>query len=174
MNRRRWLVVTGAATVAFFVALSLIENSLPQGAPGIIQFEFVGSAQRAARYLSEWGGDGRDTARLSLWVDFGFMLSYGSFFALAALATRDLARERGLRRLAAAGLVAPFCAVGAACFDAAENVALLLILGDHGGSVAPPFATACASVKFVLIGLAIAYVIWGMAARPGSAPRAGR
>jgi hypothetical protein len=47
----------------------------------------------------------------------------------------------------------------------AENIALLLVLDGHGGGTAPLLATACASVKFLLIALAIAYVIWGLAAR---------
>ena len=93
------------------------------------------------------------------------MASYGAFFTLAGLATRDFARGRDLRRLAAAGTVAPFCAAAAAGFDALENIALLLVLGGHGGSVGPAFATACASIKFVLIAIAIAYVLWGLIVR---------
>jgi hypothetical protein len=155
--------------VAFFVALSIIERSLPAGSPGIIDFEFVRTSGRAARFLSEWGSDGRDAARLSLWVDYGFMLSYGAFFTLAGLATRDFARDRGLRGMAAAGRVVPWFAAAAALFDAAENAFLLLILGGHGGSVAPSLASACASIKFVLIAVAIAYVLWGLTRRRTSA-----
>ena len=55
--------------------------------------------------LAEWGDAGQDDIRLSLWVDYGFMLVYGAFFTLAGLATRDFARERGMRALAAAGTV---------------------------------------------------------------------
>jgi hypothetical protein len=93
------------------------------------------------------------------------MVSYATFFALAAIATRDFARERGLRLLAAAGIVTPIFATAAALFDAAENIAWLLVLGGHGGSLAPPFATTCASLKFLLIGLAILYVVWGLVVR---------
>jgi hypothetical protein len=165
LSRKQWLIVLGIAMAAFWVVLGLIERSLPDGTPGILEYEFVGDQARAARFLSEWGSNGRDVARLSLWVDFGFMVTYGAFFTLAALATRDFARERRLRALAAAGLVAPFCAAVAPVFDAGENVALLLILGGHGGGYAAGLATACASVKWVLIGLAIAYVLWGLVVR---------
>lgn len=88
--------------VVFYVVLAVIERSLPAGTPGTIEFEFVRTSARAARFLSEWGADGRDTMRLGLWVDYGFMLSYGAFFTLSGLATRDFARQRGLYRLAAA------------------------------------------------------------------------
>jgi len=82
-------------------------------------------------------------------------------FALAALATRDFARERDLRALAVAGIVTPAFALAAALFDAAENIVWLLVLGGHGGKVGPPIATTCAALKFLLIGLAIVYVLLG-------------
>ena len=125
-GRRRWLILLGGATIVFWIALAAIENSIPAGTPGVIEYEFVGSAGRAARFLSEWGSDGRDAIRLSLWVDYGFMLSYGAFFTLAGLATRDFARANDRRALATTGIVAPYCAAAAAVFDAGENAFLLL------------------------------------------------
>jgi hypothetical protein len=165
LSRKQWLIVLGAVVVAFYFAFGAIENDLPEGTPGVIEYEFVGSEDRAAEMLAEWGNAGQDDIRLSLWIDYGFMVAYGAFFLLAGLATRDFARERGKQALASAGRWAPWCAVGAALFDAAENANLLLILGGHGGSVSPPLATACASVKFVLIAIAIVYVVWGLVAR---------
>jgi hypothetical protein len=165
-SRRQLLIAFGIVTVAFDVALIVIDRRLQAtGGPSILGLEFAGSEQRAAEIMAEWGNHGRDLARLSLWIDFGFMLSYGTFFALAALATRDFARERSLRALASIGIATPFFAPAAALFDAAENIAWLLVLGGHGGSFAPPFATACASLKFLFITLAIVYVLWGLAIR---------
>jgi len=166
LSRKQLLVAFGIATMAFDVVLIVIDQRLQAtGGPSILGLEFAGSEQRAAEIMAEWGEHGRDLARLSLWIDFGFMLSYGTFFALAALATRDFARERGLRALASVGIATPFFAPAAALFDAAENIAWLLVLGSHGGSFAPPFATACASLKFLLITLAIVYVLWGLVIR---------
>lgn len=165
--------------VVLWVAMGAIERRLPSGTPGIIEFEFVRNASRAARFLDEWGAGGRHTVRLSLWVDYGFMLSYGTFVTLAGLATRDYARENGRRALAAAGRYAPWFAAAAACFDAGENAFLLLVVGGHGGSAAPVLATACSSVKWTLITIAVAYVAWGVVSRllalrsAGSAPRGG-
>ena len=137
LSRKQWLIVLGALIVAFYVAFGVIERSLPEGTPGVIQYEFVGSEDRAAEMLAEWGDAGQDDIRLSLWIDYGFMLVYGAFFTLAGLATRDFARERGKQALASVGRWAPWCAVGAALFDAIENANLLLILGGHGGSDLP-------------------------------------
>ena len=94
-SRKQWLIVLGTLMVAFYVAFGAIERSLPEGTPGVLQYEFVGSEDRAAEMLAEWGDAGQDEIRLSLWIDYGFMLVYGAFFTLAGLATRDFARERG-------------------------------------------------------------------------------
>jgi GrpB-like predicted nucleotidyltransferase (UPF0157 family) len=165
-RRKQLLIAFGIAMVAFDLVLIVIDQRLEAtGGPSILGLEFAGSERRATQIMGEWGAHGQYLARLSLWIDFGFMLSYGTFFTLAALATRDFARERGLRTLVIAGIAAPFFAAAAPLFDAAENIVWLLVLGGHGGSLGPPFATACASLKFLLIGLAIVYVLWGLAIR---------
>jgi hypothetical protein len=169
------LILLGVATVVFDLLMVFLDQKMKDaGGPSILGFEFAGSEQHAAKVMGEWGSSGRHYARLSLWLDYAFMLSYGSFLALASVATRDFAREVGMRWLAAVGVFAPFAAIAAATFDATENVFLLLTLGGHGGSFAPPIATACASVKFALVAFAILYVIWGLAARLIGARRAGR
>jgi hypothetical protein len=165
LSRKQWLIILGALIVAFYVAFGVIERSLPDGTPGVIQYEFVGNEDRAAEMLAEWGDAGQDDIRLSLWIDYGFMLVYGAFFTLAGLATRDFAREHGKQALASVGRWAPWCAIAAALFDALENANLLLILGGHGGSISPPLATACASIKFLLITIAVVYAVWGLVAK---------
>ncbi|MFI4992174.1 MAG: hypothetical protein ACHQCH_00975 [Solirubrobacterales bacterium] len=165
MNRKWLLVVLGIATVAFTVILELVDPSHVSHGPSILGFEFAGSRSHATQIVSEWGPKGRDAAHLSLLLDYGYMLSYGLFFTLAGLATRDFARAHGWRRLAITGAVVPFFALAAATFDATENVALLLTLAGNGGSFAPPFATICSTIKFTLITIAILYVLWGLAQR---------
>lgn len=165
VSRKQWLIVLGVLLVAFYVAFAVIEQSRTAGTPGTIDFEFVGSEDRAGEMLSEWTSSDEDAIRLQAWIDYGFMLVYGAFFTLAGLATRDFARARGKAALASAGRWAPWCAAGAAVFDAIENANLLLILGGHGGSLSPRLATAAATVKFTLIAIAIAYVLWGLVER---------
>lgn len=164
MNRKRALVVFGAATVGLTIALYLLDPKVQGfGETGIGGFEFAGSSSRAAQIMAEWGVEGRRLAHLGLLLDYGYMLSYGIFFALAGFAIRDTAQVRGWRRMARTGVVIPYFALAAACFDASENVALLLTLGGHGGSFAPPFAAVCSSIKWTLIGIAILYVLCGLA-----------
>jgi len=130
----------------------------------MISFELTGGQDRAEEILGEWGKEGRDAARESLWIDFGFLLAYGAFLTLALAATRDLARSRNWRRMGAAGaVVVSFGALGAG-FDALENTCLLLTLGGAGAAF-PLLATIFASCKFVLLGIAIAYLVAGLAMR---------
>jgi len=115
--------------------------------------------------IAEWGEPGQTAARWSLRIDFGFMVSYGAFFTLAALALRDYAIARGFRRFAFAGIAAAAAAAAAAFFDATENVLLLLVLGGNGGELAPLAASLCASIKFLLIGFSIVYAVTGLGIR---------
>jgi hypothetical protein len=163
LDRKHALIVLGIATVAFTVILELIDPSHVSHGPPILDFEFAGSRSHAAQIMAEWGVKGRSAAHLSLVLDYGYMLSYGLFFALAGFAVRDTARARGWRRLAAIGVVVPFFALAAATFDASENVALLLTLAGNGGSLAPPFAAVCSAIKLTLIGIAILYALSGLA-----------
>ncbi|HEX5309773.1 MAG TPA: hypothetical protein VFW38_11920 [Solirubrobacteraceae bacterium] len=161
-HRKRALIVLGVATVAFTLILELIDPSHVSHGPTILDFEFAGSRARAAQIVAEWGPKGRSAAHLSLLLDYGYMLSYGLFFALAGFTVRDTARVHDWRRLAAIGAVVPFFALAAASFDASENVALLLTLAGHGGSFAPPFAAVCSAIKFTLIAIAILYAVCGL------------
>jgi hypothetical protein len=161
-HRKRALILLGVATVAFTVILEVIDPSHVSHGPTILDFEFAGSHARATQITAEWGPKGRSAAHLSLLLDYGYMLSYGLFFALAAFAVRDAARARDWRRLAAIGVVIPFFALAAAGFDASENVALLLTLAGNGGSFAPPFAAVCSAIKLALITIAILYALSGL------------
>ena len=120
-HRKHALILFGVATVAFTVILEVIDPSHISHGPTILDFEFAGSHARAAQIVAEWGPKGRSAAHLSLVLDYGYMLSYGLFFALAGFAVRDTARARGWRRLAAIGVVVPFFALAAAALTRAKT-----------------------------------------------------
>ncbi len=165
--------MSGIASLLLLLAMSPAENRMKDtGGPGMVPFELTGGQDRADEILAEWGEEGQDAARESLWIDFGFLLAYGTFLTLALAATRDLAIRRGWRRLGATGrAVVSFGALGAA-FDALENICLLLTL-DGAGAAFPLLATIFASFKFLFLAVAIAYLLAGFAIRlrqPRSAP----
>jgi hypothetical protein len=163
---RRWgLIATGIATLLLLLAMAPSDQRMKDtGGPGIVPFELAGSQDRADEILAEWGEEGRDAARESLWIDFGFLLAYGAFLTLALAAVRDLARERGWRRLAAIGAFAVSFGALAAAFDAFEDICLLLTL-DGTGAALPLLATIFAVCKFAFLVAAIAYLFAGLAMR---------
>ncbi len=163
MTRRQWLILLGVTTVVLTVVGIVLERPMRNaGGPGILAFEFAATKARASRILAAWGPRGRHAASVSLAVDYAYVISYVGFLTLAGLATRDLARTCGWRRLATAGTIIPFLAVIAGMFDAIENVFLLLVIGGHGGEHAPLIATICSSIKFTLIVIVIVYVLSGL------------
>jgi hypothetical protein len=164
MTRGRALVLLAVAVLALLAAMKPAEDRMTENGPGIVAFELAGSADRSQEIQDEWGEDGRDAARQQLWIDYGFMLAYGAFLVLAAAATRDLARSRGWRRLVTVGALAvPAGGLAAGC-DAVENACLLLTLGG-ADAWAPVTATVFAVAKFVLLVIAIAYILSGLAMR---------
>ena len=134
------------------------------GGPGIVPFELTGGQDRADEILAEWGEEGQDAARESLWIDFGFLLAYGTSLTLALRAVRDLAGGRGWSRLHALGGFAIWLGASAAAFDALEDVCLLLTLGGTGAAF-PLLATIFAICKFASLALAIAYLLTGLTMR---------
>ncbi|MDX6651423.1 MAG: hypothetical protein QOJ38_204 [Solirubrobacterales bacterium] len=181
-SRRKALRLSGLATLALFIVLAVLDRRMTDaGGPGIVGFEIAGSAHRAAEILADWGKSGRDAARLSLWLDFGFIAAYMTLLTLAVRSARDRVERgsgsgngNGRARLAAIGGVAavlPF--INGGC-DAIENVFLLLVLGGHGGSDAPLLATVFASIKFVSLVAILAFLLAAALSRRAAISRAGR
>jgi len=165
MNRRRGLWVSGIAAAVLFAVLGLLDLRMQDtGGPGIVGFELAGSSERATQIMAEWGQTGQDAARLSLWLDFLFLIAYGAFLPLAILAVRDAARRNGWDRYARFGAAIAVLPIVAALCDAIEDVGLLLILDGHGASRAPQAATAFALAKFATLGIALLYLLAGLAA----------
>ena len=158
--------------LALFAALAVIDGRIRRsGGPGIVPFEVAATRSHAQEILSRWGPQGRDAARLSLWLDFPYLVTYGAFWTLAVTATRDVAGRLGWGRMAAVGAVLVGFPVVAAGLDALENVALLLVVGGSGGSLAPPAAAAFATGKFVTFSISVIFVLAGLLGRVGAARR---
>jgi hypothetical protein len=167
MRRGRGAIVAGIAALALLLAMAPAEDRMQETGPGIAPFELTGGQDRADEILSEWGEEGQDAAREQIWIDFGFLLAYGTLLTLLLLMARDLARRRGWRRLAAIGGVVVSSGALAAAFDALENACLLLTL-DGAGAAFPLLATIFASCKFILLAIAIAYLLTCLAMCLGS------
>jgi hypothetical protein len=142
-----------AATVAFVlyttVMLLLEERMRETGGPGIIPFELAGNATRAEDIMTRWGSDGQRAARLSLWLDFGYMTTYGTFMALLIDRVR---RRRGHL------VLLPATVIVAVAADAAEGVSLLKVLDRTSVAVHARRAQVAALIKFAVLAGALGYI----------------
>jgi hypothetical protein len=113
--------------------------------------------QNAETMMGVWGEAGRQTARESLFIDFGYMPAYSFFFAgLTLMAARAVTAR--WQALGFALTCAPF--VSAAC-DAIENFALLAALQSPGSpsALALTVAGVSATIKFALLLLCLLYMV---------------
>ncbi len=150
MLRVRRLGWTTTATLAYATVMLVLERGMQKtGGPGIIGFELAGNAERAQEILTTWGEQGRRWARWSLWLDFGYMLTYGT------LALMLIERARSRRGDPIALRLLP---IGAVAGDAIEGVALLKVLDGAALDANARRARTAAVTKFALLGIATAYV----------------
>jgi hypothetical protein len=137
------------ALVAYSTVMLVLERRMRQtGGPGIIPFELAGTAARAEAMMARWGSDGERAARLSLWLDFGYMATYGTFAALLV----DRARRR---RGHPAILPAVICIAVAG--DAIEGVSLLKVLDRDRVAMYARRARRAALIKFAVLATALGY-----------------
>jgi hypothetical protein len=166
VTRKRVLIASATVSVVIAAVLLVLDRRMMDaGGPGIVGFEVAGSQDRATEIMADWGRKGTDAAKASLWIDYAYIVAYGTFLVLASWATQDLALRRGWRRMAAVGPAVIAFAAAAAAFDAIEDVGLLLAVNQHGGDLAPRLAQVCATLKFALLAATVAYLLAGLALR---------
>ena len=144
------LAAATAAFVAYTGVMLIPDHRMRQtGGPGIIPFELAGNASRVEAIMARWGRAGQRAARLSLWLDFGYMATYGTLAALLV----DRARRRRGHPAALPALVIP-----AVAGDAVEGVALLKVLSRTGIAANARRAQIAAYIKFAVLAGALGYV----------------
>lgn len=166
MSRRRprdhkVSAATGAFALYTAIMTVLERRMRATGGPGIIEFELAGSGFRAEQIMTQWGHDGQRAARASMWLDFGYMTSYGILAAL--LLERARMRWGHPRALIGAAVVA-------VAGDAIEGVSLLKVLDRDRVDVHARRARTAALAKFAALAGALGYVV-AEAIRPLFSPR---
>jgi hypothetical protein len=171
-GRRRVLAVAGAAALALWIFLVIQDSQIKDsGGPGIIGFEVAGTEDRALEILEEWDGAGRDEARVSVLVDFPYLIAYSIFLAVGCTIASTRFGRRGMERLAGIGPLLGWSMFLAGAFDAIENVAMLRVIDGHTATW-PGVALYAAIPKFAITALGIAYVIAGALLGRGKAREA--
>jgi hypothetical protein len=149
--------IFGAAHAALWVPMLALEWRMNRaGGVGIVPFELAGTPERSRRMMERWGEDGRKAARLSLLLDYPFLVSYTGLQVAACAAAAEV--------LPGGRVVVP-AQVAAGAFDAAENTSLLGVLSGRDGGRLPRLARAFALAKFALLGVGWAYSAAALAVR---------
>lgn len=160
LNRKQWLWILGVATVLSFLAFSIPESAMKNaGGPGLIEFEMVATAERAAQFMSDFGEDGVAAAKWAIWMDFPFILLFVSFLTLAMRAAADRCRDFRRTTLESIGRKTWAAPIVAGTCDVIEDIGLLAILYGSTSSWAPAVATGFALAKFILLGAVATYLI---------------
>lgn len=144
------LPVWTASFVSYAIVMLLVERRMQRtGGPGIIPFELAGNSAAAESIMARWGPQGRRAARLSLVLDFGYMLNYGVLIGL--LLDRTARRNRHHRAVSV-------LIVAAVVGDAVEGVSLLRVLDHRNVEQNTARAKNAALTKFALLGACIGYL----------------
>ena len=137
--------------ILVYTGAPLVNDSAPLG---IVSFQLAGTGVAAAAMLSAWGSEGRAAALLNLLLDMPYLVIYGAILVLLC--------RRAARSISVSNLPGRFCfhaAWAAAAFDALENAALLEQLNGRASDPAAALAFACASIKFTLLAIVVAYLM---------------
>ena len=171
------LWIAGAATLVLWAFLVYQDGQIKQSnGPGIISFEVAGTEEHAKDILEDWGANGRDDARVSLYVDFAYLVAYAVFLAVGCTIASERLARRGMsaarRDRAAARL---------------GDVRRRGVRRDRGHRAAarprpgiprtwPGVALYAAIPKFAIAGIGLAYVVLGavLGRRPRAAPQRSR
>ena len=148
-------------TIAVMLTLQISGGTLKTDAApaGIVSYEFAGSLPVAQKIIESWGATGRVYAGLNLGFDYLFLVIYPLAIGLGCVI---VARAGFLSTL---GILLAWEQLLAGILDAIENYALIqLLLGAREASL-PIIAQWCATLKFAIVGLGLAYFLIGGAVK---------
>ena len=151
-------VLSMVTTVVLMLFMGNIDSVLTSSEPGygIIDFELAFTTEKASHILESWEPHLHE-ARKSLYIDFGYLVSYALFLSsLTTLVTFSLVNTS--QRIGRTVAVMPWVA---ALLDGVENTCLLYVLSVKMSGAALFLAGVCASVKFLLVGIVFAFLIVG-------------
>ena len=122
---------------------------------GILSFEFAGTLAAAQAMVKSWGQPGQVYAGLNLGFDFVYIITYVVAIGLGCV----IVARGGL--LSQVGIILAWAMFAAGLFDCIENYNLIQILLGNGQEINAMLAQWCATVKFAIVILGLAYFFIG-------------
>lgn len=148
-----------AGTLILFAVFRVLDAPLRTSAApnGIVSFELAGTSAAAQTMIDSWDARARLCAAFGLGLDYLFMPVYALTLSLGIL----LAAGRHAGMFARLGTAVGWGALVAALFDAVENFSLWQFMLGNFQVPWPSLAAFCATVKFTLLLLGLAYALIG-------------
>ena len=161
---------------AFFASLSLIlmlqlrgldEPLQTNDTRGIVAYELAWSQPRSAAIISDWQhNDAIEAAKVSLGVDFVFLLAYPLMFSFGAALLVRAPTSTSFHR---AGTLLSKAVLLCIPLDATENLALWHMLDAGASDALAHLAAICATLKFTLVIVTALWCVAALSARITSA-----
>lgn len=153
-----------AATAAYVPAFLPLESRMKSGPGGfgIVDFEVAADYRRAERILTDWSESGAmDEAKVSVVIDYGFLVVYSLFFAgWTTWTARRLVSRPSASRWGFA--LVPWCFV-AGLFDTVENsLGLVTLHLNRADPVRSAVMALFAGAKFTILVIVLGYCLWGL------------
>jgi hypothetical protein len=144
-------------TVLQIFGSHLITNEAPRG---IVSFELARDLDQALKIIDSWGIQGRIFAGLDLGFDYLFLVMFSITLASGSILIAE--KFNGYwKSFRIIGYAMAIGSVMAGLLDAVENYALIQILVGNGSDFLAGLAFWCAVPKFILVGIAITYILIG-------------
>jgi hypothetical protein len=147
--------------LALFLVITIGFRFIGPAKPNIVDFELAGTTDKAAAVINVWDTPDKVRAGFSLGIDFLYMPVYSTLIALACVWAAGVLASRQWRTT---GLLLAWGLWAAALLDAVENMALTVLLFGTVVDPYPQIAQLCASLKFGLILLGLAFAVAALVA----------
>ncbi len=145
-------------TLLLFIALRFQGSELirPYADKGIVSLEMAGTVHTTKHLLWEWNNDGLlKTVRNNVLIDFIFI----PFYVLLFYTLCGSISVRLQSTPAKLGVLLAFFSLIAGIFDVLENILMLSAYMNMYNGVTTFLTAAFASLKFILLGLSVLYVV---------------
>jgi len=150
------IVSAGIVLISAYLIMAPVEDELKRTTSyGVLDIEFVWTDTMAMEIMSAWGSRLIEKELFATYVDFAFMLGYGTLLSGISLLLARSLRARGLILQANESQVAvltllPYAAM---LFDAIENINIIAVLGNpsNPNPLSAMFTSVSATLKFGLL-----------------------
>jgi hypothetical protein len=152
---RQKLLIAAFACVLMFAALrwqgaSLVTTVSPKG---IVNLEMATQPRQVTVLMDTWD---LSVAKMNIWIDFLFIVSYVAFLAFASEAVSSKWKNQGMKII---GLTLARVAIVAGVLDIGENLLMLQTIAGNFTVISLQMTHYFATIKFTLAAIVLIYLL---------------